>query len=159
MKNDVGSWYLADVVERCEAVGGEKSNPNRRCLTWVNTLLIRAPSLSEAYDKAMRVARKQYTSRYRAVRYKGVSGRMVKWTVLGISSLVQVYESLEDGSEIAWTDRGYLSAKRSEAMVISKRALLKDAKKSLEPMGTKRASDRGNDVAVYDIDRDWRKER
>jgi hypothetical protein len=131
-KNDIGAWYLADVVERSEAVGADKSNPNRRCLTWVNTLLIRAPSLSAAYDRAMTIAKKEYTSRYKAV-----SGRTVQWTVLGISSLVPIYESLEDGSEIAWTDKGYLSAKRSEGMVVSKRALLKDANKSFEPTRAK----------------------
>jgi hypothetical protein len=145
MKNEVGSWYLADVVERSEAVGADKSNPSRRCLTWVNTLLVRASSLSAAYDKAMKIARKEYTSRYKAV-----SGRTVQWTVLGISSLVPIYESLNDGSEIAWTDRGYLSAKRSEAMVVSKRALLKDAGtgKASEPVSTKRASSRKNGRTV-----------
>jgi hypothetical protein len=137
MKNDVGSWYLADVVERSEAVRADKSNPNRRCLTWVNTLLIRASSLSAAYDKAMKIARKEYTSRYKAV-----SGRNVQWTVLGISSLVPIYESLDDGSEIAWTYRGYLAAKRSEAMVVSKRDLLKDENKSLEPMRAMRGAGR-----------------
>ena len=123
-KTEIGYWFLADVVERSEAVGAKKSNPNRRCLTWINTLLIRAPSLSDAYDKALRIAKEEYTSRYKAV-----SGRTVQWTVLGISSLVPVYESLKDGSEIAWTDKGYLSAKRSQNMVITKRALLKDADK------------------------------
>ena len=83
-KDDISAWYLADVVERSEAVGAKKSNPNRRCLTWVNTLLIRA-----------------------------------------------------HGSEIAWTDRGYSSAKRSEGMVLSKRALLKDASRSFEPTRAK----------------------
>lgn len=124
-KPEIGYWFLADVVERSEAVGARKSNPNRRCLTWINTLLIRAPSLSDAYDKALRIAKEEYTSRYKAV-----SGRTVQWTVLGISSLVPVYESLKDGSEIAWTDKGYLSAKRSQNMVITKRALLKEADKA-----------------------------
>ena len=119
-KVEIGGWFLADIVERSEAVGAKKSNPRRRCLTWVNTLLIRAPSLSEAYDKALRIARNEYTSRYKAV-----SGRTVQWTVVGISSLVPIYESLTDGSEIAWTNKGYLSAKRSEGMVLTKRALLK----------------------------------
>ena len=131
-KNDIGAWHLADIVERSEAVGADKSNPNRRCLTWVNTLLIRAPSLSAAYDKAMKIAKKEYTSRYKAV-----SGRTIQWTVLDISSLAPIYESLKDGSEIAWTDRGYLSAKRSEGMVLSKRAVLEDADKSFEPTRAK----------------------
>jgi hypothetical protein len=123
---ETGPWFLADVVERSEAVGTDKSNTNRRCLTWVNTLLIQASSLSDAYDKAMIIAKKTYTSRYKAV-----SGRTIQWTVVGISSLVPVYEELKHGSEISWTDRGYLSAKRSSAMVITKRKLLKDANQPL----------------------------
>ena len=137
-QQEIGCWYLADVVERSEAVGADKSNPSRRCLTWVNTLLIQAPSLSVAYDKAMKKAKKEYTSRYKAV-----SGRTIQWTVLGISSLVPIYESLEDGSEISWTDRGYLSAKRSESMIVSKRTLLKGANKPFQRTRSKqRASER-----------------
>jgi len=41
--------------------------------------------------------------------------------VLGISSLVPIYEDLEDGAEIASTDEGYISAKRGDNMIISKR--------------------------------------
>ena len=134
-KTKAGVWFLADIVERSEEVGADKSNPRRRCLTWVNTLLIRACSFPEAYDKALVIAKKEYTSRYKAA-----SGRTVQWTVLGISSLVPVYESLKDGSEIAWTDKGYLSAKRSEAMVMSKRALLKDAGMPPQPIAPKRRS-------------------
>jgi Domain of unknown function (DUF4288) len=137
-KPEVGAWFLADIVERSEAVGSDKSNPRRRCLTWINTLLIRASSRAEAYDKALGIARKEYTSRYKAV-----SGRTVQWTVVGISALVPVYESLKDGAEIAWTDRGYLSAKRSDAMVVSKQALLRDANKPLRRTRSKqRASER-----------------
>ena len=73
-------------------------------------------------EKALAVAKKNYT-----LRYKAVSGRTIQWTVVGISSIVPVYEELKHGAEISWTDKGYLSAKRSSAMVISKRMLLKAA--------------------------------
>ena len=72
-RDDGDNWYLADVVERSEAVGADRSNPNRRCLTWVNTLLIRAPSISAAYDKSRAIAKQKYT-----LRYKAVSGRTVQ---------------------------------------------------------------------------------
>jgi len=54
------------------------------------------------------------------MRYKAASGETVSWKVPGISSLVPIYEDLEDGAEIAFTDEGYISAKRGENMVISK---------------------------------------
>jgi hypothetical protein len=118
-KVDPGFWYLADIVERSEVASVKKSKSSRRCLTWVNTLLIRAQSDAEAYDKATAIAKREYTQRY-----KNVFGQVVRWRVLGISSLVLIHGKLEDGAEIAWTDRGYMSAKRSQALVKSKRELL-----------------------------------
>ena len=46
-----GDWYLAEIVERAEMVGDDKSNQNRRCLTWVNSVLIQAPSIEMAKVK------------------------------------------------------------------------------------------------------------
>jgi len=118
IKNN-GDWFLADVIERAEEVGKDKSNPNRRCLTWTNTLLIQALSLDDAYDKAVKLAKENYS-----MRYKTASGKTVSWRVLGLASLVQIHEDLEDGSEIAFSDNGFISAKRSENMVKSKREIL-----------------------------------
>jgi hypothetical protein len=118
IKNN-GDWFLADVIERAEEVGKDKTNPNRRCLTWTNTILIQALSLEEAYDKAVKVAKENYS-----MRYKAASGKTVSWKVLGLSSLVPIYEDIEDGAEIAFTDDGYISAKRSENMVKSKSEIL-----------------------------------
>ena len=111
------TWFLADVVERSETAG-EPIRANRRYLTWVNTLLIRARSIVDAYSEAMKAAR-----RYKLT-YRAASGRRVRWKVLGLSSLVPVYALLKHGSEIVWADRGYLSAKRSDGLVRSKRELV-----------------------------------
>jgi len=120
IKNN-GDWFLADIVERAEAVGKDKTNPNRRCLTWVNTVLVQAESLEEAYDKAMKIGRKNYSTRYKAA-----SGRTVSWKTLGISSLMPIYEDIEDGAEISFTNKGYISARSSEAMIKSKKKIIKD---------------------------------
>jgi hypothetical protein len=98
------SWFLASVIERAEHIIKGELIPNRRLLTWTNTLLIRAQSLSEAYDKAMEIATRLYP-----VLFKAVSGNTVQWTVLVLSALKQIEEGLEDGSEIAWNDLGYIS--------------------------------------------------
>jgi len=118
IKNN-GDWFLADIVERAEMVGDDKTNPNRRCLTWTNTVLIQAESIEDAYDKAMKVGRKNYS-----MRYKAASGKICSWKVLGLSLLVQVYEDIEDGAEIAFTDNGSIAAKTSERMVKTKKELL-----------------------------------
>ncbi|MEP1742389.1 MAG: DUF4288 domain-containing protein [Kangiellaceae bacterium] len=118
IKNN-SDWFLADIVERAEMVGHDKTNPNRRCLTWTNTVLIQAPSIEEAYDKAMKIGRENYS-----MRYKAASGETCNWKVLGLSSLVPIYEDIEDGAEIGFTDEGRIAAKTSESMVKSKRDLL-----------------------------------
>ena len=115
-----GDWYLADIVERAEAYGREKTNPNRRCTTWVNTILIKANSIEEAYDKALSKGRKSYETRY-----KTVSGVDLEWKVIGIMNLTPIDEDIEDGAEIAWENKGFISAKRGDGMVKSKQVLVK----------------------------------
>jgi hypothetical protein len=112
-------WFLAEVVERAEVVKEGDLNPNRRLLTWVNTLLIHAQSLAEAYDKSIKIAKKRYP-----VRYKAVAGNTVQWIVLGLSSLKQIEEELKDGSEISWTDIGRISVKHSNSLVKNKQQLI-----------------------------------
>jgi len=58
------------------------------------------------------------------MRYKAASGETCNWKVLGLSSLVPIYEDIEDGAEIGFTDEGRIAAKTSESMVKSKRDLL-----------------------------------
>ena len=118
IKNN-GDWFLADIIERAEMVGDDKTNPNRRCLTWTNTVLIQAPSIEEAYDKAIKIGRANYS-----MRYKAASGKTCNWKVLGLSSLVPIYEDIEDGAEIAFTDEGSIAAKTSERMIKTKNEIL-----------------------------------
>jgi len=118
IKNN-SDWFLADIVERAEMVGRDKTNPNRRCLTWTNTVLIQAPSIEEAYDRAIRIGRENYS-----MRYKAASGETCIWKVLGLSSLVPIYEDIEDGAEIGFTDEGFIAARTSESLVKTKRELL-----------------------------------
>lgn len=117
IKNN-GDWFLADIVERADMVGSDKSNDNRRCLTWTNTILVNAASIEEAYDKAIKIGKKNYTTRYKAA-----SGKICSWKVLGISSLVPIYEDIEDGAEIGFTDEGMLAVKTSNQLVKTKKEL------------------------------------
>ncbi len=118
IKNN-GDWFLADIVERAEIVGDDKTNPNRRCLTWTNTVLIQAASIGEAYDKAIKIGRENYSTRYKAA-----SGKTCNWTVLGLASLVPIYEDIRDGAELGFANEGYIAAKTSERMIKSKKEIL-----------------------------------
>ena len=75
--------------------GDDKTNPNRRCQTWVNSILVQAPSIEQAYDKAIKIGKNNYS-----IRYKAASGRICSWKVLGLSSLVPIFEDIEDGAKI-----------------------------------------------------------
>lgn len=114
-----GDWFLADIVERAEMVGRDKTNPNRRCLTWTNTILIQASSLDEAYDKALKVGRNNYS-----MRYKAASGGTCSWKGLGLSSLVPIYDNIGDGAELTFTDEGHIAAKTSQRLVKTKSEIL-----------------------------------
>jgi len=46
-----------------------------------------------------------------------------EWRFAGISMLLPVYEKIEDGVEILWTDRGRLPVKSIKRLVKAKRQL------------------------------------
>jgi len=117
------NWYIVELIERSEHIDSDKSNPNRRCLTWINNILIKAKSPSEAYDKSITIGKKLYTQRYKAA-----AGNIVHWKFVGIANLLPIFDDIKDGNEISWNDLGYISARRSDNMVLSKREFLKDIK-------------------------------
>lgn len=116
-----GDWYIAGIVERSENVGTGRSNPNRRGLTWLNHVLINADSPEKAYDKALRIGKAG------THRYKSTAGSTVQWKFIGIAELLPIYEDIADGAEITWSDLGYISAKRAQAMARNRRELLTQA--------------------------------
>ena len=121
MKTLEQHWFVAEVVERAAHNDKNENSPKRRLLTWVDTLIVRAESISEAYDKTLKIAKKNYTTKYKAV-----EGNNVQWMVLGLSSLKQIDGGLKDGSEIFWADKGYISVNKSNSMVKSKKQLISD---------------------------------
>jgi len=116
-----GDWYIAELLEKCEPVGRDKRNPNRRHTVWRNAILIQAESAEAAYDKAMQFGKQEYRMRYQAA-----SGDTVQWSFLGVADLIPVYEDIQDGNELFWTDHGEISAKRAKAMVRTKKQVLQN---------------------------------
>ncbi len=108
------NWWLVSVCEQNEVVGTDKQNPRRLAATWVNSLLINAPTLDDAYDKALRL------SRIGGGRYRAVGGKTAYWKVVGVVDLVPVYDDIEDGTEIMWTDRGAMTVGKAKKEVLTK---------------------------------------
>ena len=46
-------WWVATCLERFEYFDENKSNLNRRCIAWENTILLKAKDRNDAYKKAI----------------------------------------------------------------------------------------------------------
>jgi len=111
-KNRTGWWVFCEVQQW---VSNRQKNlsPTSRCLVWENMRLLRAKSREEAYRKAIRLGRVGDPSKTRGG----------EWRFAGISMLLPVYEEIEDGVEILWTDRGRLPVNKIKSLVRTKRQL------------------------------------
>lgn len=93
-------WYVGSYLLRFIELAEEgNEDPERRFVTWENTVLVKANNLDEAYDKVVKVAM-QSTEPYKG----GSEGIDVQWVFEGVTNLLPIYEEIEDGAEIMWGD-------------------------------------------------------
>ena len=125
MQNDSDSpvgWYIGSYLVRFTEVSAAKDveleNP---CYAWENTRLIKAGSLSQAYDKLVKEA-KLDSKPYKG----GPEGIPVKWVFEGVTELLPIYEELEDGSEIMYREYNRTKLKNLRKLVRSKKELCND---------------------------------
>lgn len=117
MKNDKNhspvGWYVVSYLLRFVELDDDRKDDNEaRFLSWENTILVRARTLDDAYEKGMKVAREN------AKPYKGgPDGVPVQWKLVGITSVLPIYEKLGDGAEILWTERAPRKLKNLKQMV------------------------------------------
>ena len=91
-------WYIASYMLSFIEVAEEGNDDlERRFVTWENTILVKAHSMNEAYEKAVKVAMKE-TEPYKG----GSSGIDVQWVFEGVTDLLPIYGELADGAEIMW---------------------------------------------------------
>ncbi|OZG72613.1 hypothetical protein BTA51_13875 [Hahella sp. CCB-MM4] len=116
---DVSSvgWYVASYIERSKYVGEDDANENKRCVAWENTILIKASNPDEAYEKAIEEANIGREP------YENSDGEMIQFVFEGLTSLLPIYEELEHGSEIMWTEHENKAIKTIKSMVKSKSEL------------------------------------
>ena len=93
-------WWIASYLMRFEWKDEDRGNPNRRCLAWENTIIVRARNRDQAYRKAVRFGRLQGEDRWSA----RVGGRTGRWRFEGLTHLLPIYDELEDGAEVLWTE-------------------------------------------------------
>ena len=108
------NWYLVEIIERCEPNNIDDKRPLRRCIVYGNYHLIKADTVVEAYDKAEKIGKEGNYN------FKNADKIDMKWEFVGIGDLVPIVEDIEDGSELMFTNYGFISAKRSDSFVKSK---------------------------------------
>jgi len=87
-------------------------------VTWVNTHLIHAMTVAEAWQKAVAIGKRD------AIRYHAGGGPM-KWRFVGVWELLPVYDDLADGEELFWTDYGPLMAETARKQCLTRAEAIK----------------------------------
>ena len=94
-------WYVGTYQLRfIELAHDFNEDPNHKFLCWKNTVLVRADNLDQAYNKVV-AAGMLGTAPYKG----GPAGEVdVQWVFEGVIDLLPIYEELEDGAEIMWSE-------------------------------------------------------
>ena len=71
-----------------------------------------------AYDKAVKIGKE---SEYKFINSDKIE---MEWVFVGIGELLPIYEDIEDGAELMWTDYGYISNRRTMKMPYEKEELI-----------------------------------
>jgi hypothetical protein len=112
-------WWVASYLVRFEYEDEDKDNLNRRCLAWENTIIIKAKNRDQAYQKAVKVG--QLSDDQEG--YSAADGRKGRWKYEGLTSLIAIYDELEDGAEIIWREYSNRSVGKVKSWVKSKEEL------------------------------------
>lgn len=93
-------WYVGSYIIRfVELNETGNDDPEKRVTAWENTIIVKAESLEDAYDKVVEEAGLQ-TRPYKG----GPEGVPVQWVFEGVTELLPIYEEFEHGSEIMYRE-------------------------------------------------------
>ena len=107
---DSTGWWIFREVMQWVSKRQKKLSTTSRCLVWENTRLICARNREQAYRKAITLGRLGHPSKTKGG----------EWRFAGISMLLPVYEEIEDGAEILWTDHGLLPIRKIKKLIKTK---------------------------------------
>ncbi|HZB88772.1 MAG TPA: DUF4288 domain-containing protein [Terracidiphilus sp.] len=103
-------WFLADLIQQFTFVDGSHS-------IYVNTLLVKATSVEQAYEKALgfgEVYNHNFTN---------TDQEEVKSSFRGLRDLYLIYETLEDGAELIYEEFEEITEEEIAAIVTPKEKL------------------------------------
>ena len=112
-------WYVGTYFLRFIELSDTKNDDlEERFDAWENTVIVKAKSFDEAYDKVTEIG-KQSSKPYKG----GADGVPVQWVFEGVSELLPIYEKLEDGAEIMYREHHAKKLKDIRQYVREKREL------------------------------------
>jgi hypothetical protein len=103
-------WFLADLIQQFTFVDGSHS-------VYVNTLLVKATSIEEAYEKAMGFGQVYNYS------FTNTDQQEVKVSFRGLHELYLIYDKIEDGAELIYEEYEEITEEEIAAMVTPKEKL------------------------------------
>jgi len=117
-------WYVGEIVEEVQVEGADKKVVHR------SLILIGAGSPDEAYEKAVRLGGERESL------YLNPQGRKVTIRFAGISELLPIYDDLEDGAELMFSEEIVELHKDVRRAIIPKSELgvFRDARKLPETL-------------------------
>ena len=104
-------WFLAELIQQFEYANEDKRD------VWVNTILVRANSPEEAYEKALK-----FGEAYNET-YINTDNVEVTVTFRGLRDLYLIYEELQDGAEIIYEELEDISESEISEMVTPREQL------------------------------------
>ena len=118
ISNPDRKWFMVEIIEKFEPVIHDDAKDLRRVTTYGNFHLIKADSAEEAYEKGIKVGEKSnYT-------FTNSDKQEMESSFIGIGELLPIYEDIEDGAELMYTDYGDISHRRAIRMARNKTELL-----------------------------------
>ncbi len=105
-------WYLADLIVEIRV----EDDP--RSVVHINTVLVKACSPDDAYDKALQLGEQQVGESY-----LNPAGKKVEMRFVGLKDLSVIYEKLEHGAELFFAETSGMSPEDVVAMTRRKEAL------------------------------------
>jgi hypothetical protein len=121
-----GDWFMVGMLVRYECPNQKRGWHPKDGTTWLNHVLIQAPSPATAYEKAMTSGRTDSRSTNASRLWYG------KWRFLGLAELIPVDGDITDGVELLWSDFGKTSHRRATSFVRPKAELLRQVQKDLD---------------------------
>jgi hypothetical protein len=108
---DNAEWFLAQIVQEIRVAG------SKRNIVHINFVIIHARSPGVAYDRAMSIGKEGDTS------YINELGNRVTVRFRGLRDLDVIYDPLEDGCEIMFTEKLGVTRQGIKKLVRPKRQL------------------------------------